>query len=356
MAMSGRVRLLWRGRVAVVAAALTTMATLAASGVGVGLGVPAAAGSEAEGPAGGRGRRAVDLVGVSSVALDVNDHGVVVGWYVPSGTGDVRHAFRRSPGGRVTDLGPGTANAVNDAGVVVGERTDAEGFTRATLWDARGRAHDLGLPGYATATDVNDRGAVVGYAQVLDAVLRPFLIEPGAAPELLDDPAEVPGGDSGAVALNERGDIVGFAYDDVTNWPRPILWEGTDHRPTLLPGRRDNYDVTGINERGTIVGSTSDDAGYQAVVWTGRHHREVDVGEPGVHSLGRDVNDAGQVVGVRYNAGDAFLWDPRTGRTTILTGLTDVRDEALAINDRGAVVGYSTEPTGEVRATLFAHR
>jgi uncharacterized membrane protein len=296
----------------------------------------------------------LQLLDVESTAFDVSDRGVVVGWYVP-GDDEVRHAFRRSARGRVTDLGPGVAYAVNDAGVVVGERTEPDGTSRATQWGRGGRARDLGLDENSVALDINDDGTIVGYVSHPDNTIDAFVVDPRQRPELLPHPPGIPGAEDLAIDLNDRGAIAGYSHNALTSHTRPVLWRGRDHTPILLPGRRDDYDVTGINNRGTVVGSTLEPgAGYQAVVWVGRDHDEVDVGETGVQSLGRDINDAGAVVGVRYNAGDAFLWDPRTGQTTILLAPTDIRDEATAINDHGAIVGYSTVPDSTIRATLFA--
>ena len=339
--VEGTCRAGWRGRLGAAVVAVVPVVAV------VGAAPPTEVGAAASGQAGGRG--AVDLLGVESEALDINDRGVVVGYYVPGDDG-VRHGFRRSARGRVIDLGPGRAQAVNDAGVVVGERTGPDGMGHATRWTTAGSARDLGLPGSSSAFDINDHGTIVG-----DAGGRAFVIERGATPELLAHPGDTPGSDT-AVAINERGDIVGtlIASDGTL---RPLLWDGPDHLPTLLPARRDLYDVRGINERGTIAGTTADELGrYQAVMWTGHDHREIDVGEQGVYSLARAINDKGQIVGVRYLTGEAFMWDPRTNRSTILTGLTTVRNEAFGINDKGAIVGYSTTPEGKQLATLFARR
>jgi uncharacterized membrane protein len=278
--------------------------------------------------------------------LDVNDRGVVVGWYVPGPDG-VRHAFRRTPSGRVVDLGPGSASAVNAAGIAVGERTDADGIPTATLWDAAGRARDLGAGPASWASDVSDRGTVVRGGVNPD---RAYVLEPGGTPEPLADPAGAYA--SVPAALNERGQIVGVTTDGVTGAPRPVVWEGPDRAPTLVPVRRDTYDVTGINERGTIAGTTLTETGYRAVVWTGRLHREAEVGTAGVDAIARDIDDHGRVVGVHAATGDAFLWDPRHG-TSVLPGLAGVRDEALAVSGRGAVVGSSTVADGTTRAVRF---
>jgi uncharacterized membrane protein len=326
-----------RARLAVAGVAVV----MAAAGVA---GPVAAAGTAAARPAGGGGP--VDLTGVPSQALDVNDRGVVVGWYVPGPDG-VRHAFRRTPSGRVVDLGPGSASAVNAAGVAVGERTGADGIPTATLWDAAGRAHDLGAGLASWASDVSDHGTVVGGGVNPD---RAYVLEPGGTPEPLADPAGAYA--SVPAALNERGQIVGVTTDEVTGAPRPVIWEGPDRTAALVPILRDTYDVTGINERGTIAGTTLTETGYRAVVWTGRLHREAEVGTAGVDAIARDLDDGGRVVGIHAATGDAFLWDPRRG-TSVLPGLAGLRDEALAVSGRGVVVGSSTVADGTTRAVRF---
>ena len=329
----------------------------------VGVVPPAAAGpvSAATGPgsasdqAPARPSGPVDLVGgADSIATDVNDHGLVVGWYILAGQDPVNaaRAFRWTARRGLVDIGPGAAEAVNESGVVVGTRLGGAGTIRATRWTAAGQAQDLGLDGTSYATDINDRGTIVGYGST-----GAFVIEPGVAPEPLANPSEIVGPHNQALGINNRGDIVGWAFDEGSGRERPVLWQGRDHTPTVLPTRRDDYEATDINDRGTIVGwALAYGVGRQAVTWVGRRHREVDVGPPGVDSQGLAINDRGQVVGVRLESGDGFRWDPRTDRTTILTGLTDIYDEPRAINDRGVVVGYSRQPEFSPVAVIFASR
>lgn len=211
----------------------------------------------------------------------------------------------------------------------------------------RRRSHDLGVGPASWASDISDGGTVIGGAVNPD---RAYVLEPGGTPEPLVDPAgaytSVP------AVLNERGQIVGVTTDERTDAPRPVLWEGPDRTPSLVPILRDTYDVTGIAERGTIAGTALTETGYRAVVWTGCRHREVEVGTAGVDAVARDVDDSGRVVGVHAATGDAFLWDPRRG-TSVLPGLAGVRDEALAISGRGVVVGSSTPAAGTTRAVRF---
>jgi probable HAF family extracellular repeat protein len=279
-----------------------------------------------------------------AVATDVNNQGVVVGW---QDLADGRHAFRWSRG-QVTDLGPGRAEAVNDTGVVVGER---EG--RATRWDPDGTPHDLGAGQYSAASDINDRGTVVGWFYV-EGHGRGFVLEPGAeAPEALPpSPATLWVGDF-PEAINSRGTIVGMFIDDFN--PRAIVWRAGTHEPEVLPETAPTSIAQGINERGTIVGTTNDvDGSYKAVIWRAGDHQQVEVGEPGSSSLGRGINARGQVVGVQYTTGRAYRWDPASGTTTILPDLGDGYAEATAINDGGVAVGSSSATdAGPMFAVMF---
>jgi uncharacterized membrane protein len=245
------------------------------------------------------------------------------------------------------------ARAVNDGGVVVGEAWGTPGTSRATLWDAGGRGHDLGIGDNSTATDINDRGQVVGH--VSDPLgERAFVVSLGSAPVFLPP---VPGTDPRhelAAAINERGDIAGAGRHVGTSFLAPVVWRGRRHAPTLLPASSTYHSVVDINERGTVLGNVGDADGYRAVVWTGPDHREVAVTARGANALGEAINDRGQVAGRLLDTNEAFRWDPRTRRTTVLEGLSSGEGgEAYAIDDRGCAVGASYRD-GLARATLFA--
>ena len=288
------------------------------------------------------------VVAENGAALDVNDYGVIVGSY--QGSDGTAHAFRWARG-RLTDLGLGVANAVNDQGIVVGQLHD-----RATVWYPDGTPHDLGLGDGSSVSDINRSGTMVGGFVPASGEARAFVLDPGADEPVILPPAPVEGAGSGyPVAINAAGTIAGEFYID--GWSRPMVWLAGTHEPVVLEETAITSSVRGISDRGTIVGSSVDDRGYKAVVWRAPDYRQVEVGEPGTESLGRGINDRDQVVGVSYQNGP-FRWDPRSGRTTILTGLGDFAaghySEAWAINDHGMTVGYSSpEMTGPSHAIIF---
>ncbi len=119
-------------------------------------------------------------------ALDINDHGRVVG-RLSASPGEGVRAFSWERGEMVVLPGMGgtstTALAVNDKGLVVGSATVVDGRSHAVLWND-GTLTDLGThPGQhhtstgCTANDINGHGQVVGYCWT-DYGPRAFLWDP----------------------------------------------------------------------------------------------------------------------------------------------------------------------------------
>jgi len=255
----------------------------------------------------------------------------------------------------VTDLGtlgggwsrPGDKGAMNDAGQVVGSSETATGEVHAFVWD-HGVMTDLGLPGgNSHALAINQRGLIIGsYYEECGPGCHPlhgFLWDHGVITELGMSPT----------AINDVGQIVG-------NSPgipgRGLLWERgvkTDLGALTV--------ALAVNNAGQVVGSTGVPP-YRALLWEDGVITELgDFG--GGNSQATAINNRGQVVGnARTATGEthAFLWE--AGVLTdlgTLGGTWSVVDPGDivpgGINDRGQVVGVSGTPDGYWSAFLWEH-
>jgi probable HAF family extracellular repeat protein len=206
------------------------------------------------------------LGGTFSFAADINDRSQVVGT-AATATGS-QHVFLWEAG-TLTDLGTPSnsssdfsqAIAINGAGQVIGLAFNAAGQLHSFLW-AGGQPTDLGGGSYALAQAINDRGQVVGEADVNGADVA-FLWENGAMQTL---PGLAGGTNNSAVAINSQGWAAGWTQLG-SGALSAVLW--VDGQPTALPGVGGSFTIaTAINDRGEIVGYGSDASGnLHALLW-----------------------------------------------------------------------------------------
>jgi probable HAF family extracellular repeat protein len=107
-----------------------------------------------------------DITSLSgAAAVAINSSNQVVGYYFPNGT-RTSLGFLWTATGGLQDIGTaGTlAYAINNAGTVVGQTTNANGFRHAFIWTQAGGIQDLGTLGgpESTALSINSQGWVVG--------------------------------------------------------------------------------------------------------------------------------------------------------------------------------------------------
>lgn len=207
-------------------------------------------------------------------------------------------ATTANPSYTLSDLGPGTANAVNASGSVVGGKPGAGGTTRAYIWTSASQQQtDLGIAeGFARS--VNDSGVVVGEMSA-DALQHAFRWANGSTTDL----GTLAGfTESSAADVNASGQIAGTC---TSGFPaRAFLWSGGSMSDLgTLGGSRS--EAAAINDAGKVVGTSllDDDLTRHAFAW--------DAGS-GILALGdldgnngseaTDVNDAGDVVGSSFTA------------------------------------------------------
>lgn len=302
--------------------------------------------------------RAEILPGLSEpsigVALKINNSGQIAGW--SNDTNGNPHAvlWERAPGGvyRVIDLGTfGGAYSwgygLNDRGEVVGASTVDTGEEYAFVW-SKGKMTNLGcflsappLPhGWRTlsqANAINNAGQIVGWSVSDVANARAFLWQDGV---LKDLGSLGPSGDQSSLArdINDRGEIAGWSITGIGE-SGAVRW----HNGQMTKLDAEALDAIGINQSGLIAGMGGGPVDQGAFLW-----RAGVMSRSGVESsIAYGLNDSGQVVGsylstLDWNNGEfiysAFLWCDGVFRA--LPSHPQAHSSyAYSINNQGQVAG-----------------
>jgi len=230
---------------------------------------------------------------------------------------------------------------------------------------------------YVIPRDIDERGGVIGSADVGGGVARAFSWRDG----VLTDLGTLGGSGSDALATNDRGEVVGYsALPGGTTPTRAVLWK--DGAIVDLGTLGGDFSIAGdIDNAGRIVGNSLTSSGEtHAFVWEGG--TMTDLGTlGGSFSTALRINDRGQILGRSRTAGDAavhavlwedgemtdlgpyvpelnargqillaaspeaYLWE-RGSRTTIVPFGDAMSTSAFGLNDRGQVIGAVARPTG----------
>jgi probable HAF family extracellular repeat protein len=276
------------------------------------------------------------LGGDESLAVDVKDHGLIVGFSsnsVPDPVSMFGFATQTRPfiwqNGVMQDLGTlggpdGAAFLMNVHGQIIGQyqlnstpnATTGIPTQGPILWQANGTAVDLGTLGGTLGTTnwINNRGQVVGQSNLAgDATFHSFLWDQGA----LTDLGTLGGNNSTAFALNDGGVAAGRA--DV---------------PGSLTHHGFRWERGVITDLGTITGA--------------------------VCSTANSINAQGQIVGdagVCFVGGTGWLWEDG-GPIVDLNALAIPGSgfhvgEAHEINNAGEIVCNGVLPNGNIHAILL---
>jgi hypothetical protein len=326
---------------------------------------------------------------VETIALDLNDNGIVIG-----ASGGRGFEWSRTLGIRELKRGPRRSFepwVINNAGTAAGILVSYGGTTHYYPMVITGNGQSTkfldgtwaDVPNYNYIAQITDAGAVLGNSREPESnSFRSWIWEPSGGLRFLPIKQSA---DFMAQRMNDRGQIVGFAYvfgPGGCDGGRPFVYDmkldsmkWLDEAPGLDPrcGTGAAYD---INNKGQVVGGgvTSNKFGAQprAMMWT-------DAGGPTPLSGDDDptmrrtyahrINEAGQVVGTFQYQGRSkrnfFYWDEESG-VVDLQKLIDPADPLAAkivlesntylplINEQGWIVvsgflkdeGAATGPFG----------
>lgn len=218
----------------------------------------------------------------------------------------------------------------------------------AFKWNEDGLT-DLGVlqGGYNSfAQWISDKGVIVGASE--NGLIDPITGWPAIHAIVWQDGQQKDlgtfgGYESTAFAVNNRGHVVGAAWDAANN-VRAFLW--TDDQGLQDLGTLGACCALAnlINEHGQVAGVSGlcDTCNQDVFFWErGKMRRIPDFG--GAISFPNEINNRGQVVGQSNLAGDqswhGFLWE--NGKLTDLPALGGCCSGARWINEAGAIVGYA---------------
>ena len=290
------------------------------------------------------------LGGLSGGGSGINDRGWATGFANQQGD-NVSHAALWAGGPQVIDLGalggPGFNSAVawpvkSNNGVVVGISDTNEDQQPADNFSC--------YPFFATGSPTGKVCKGFRWANGAMTALPPF-----------------PGGfNSYATAVNNRGEIIGWAENGVADPTcntalqtlqfRAVIWEpdGTMKELPPLPGDSTSA-ATAINDLGQVVGisgacgiAVGGVSAAHSVLWQNGVPSEIP--NLGGHTWNTPVaiNNLGTVVGFSLPAGqdgtrnfEAFLWTQAGGLQRLGKLPGDIRAEALGVNEKNQVVGLS---------------
>ena len=226
-------------------------------------------------------------------------------------------------------------------------QANAQAYTFTDLGTLRGTN--------SQANAINDAGQVVGWASTTGDAAAHAALWNGTTATDLGTLYTVFGNHSQAYAINNAGQVAGYS-DNISAYDHAALWNGTT--VTDINTGAGSY-AYAINDAGQVAGGAFDfvpgssSAGH-ATLWNGIS--ATDLGALyGNYSRAYAINNAGQVAGVSGIPGGfshAVLWNGSTA--TDLGTLGGTNSEANAINDAGQVAGWANITGDAVQhATLW---
>jgi probable HAF family extracellular repeat protein len=203
----------------------------------------------------------------------------------------------------------------------------------------------------ATPTAINSQGQVAGYGIDTAGITRAFVTGGSSYTEL-----GIAAAQAQATGINDSGTVVGTTYG--ANGPQAALWKAGDSTGAvvIVPGASSSY-ANAVSQDGTVVGGfTGMNGQLQAFAY--KDGALTSLGNlPGSNwTCAYAVNSNGEVVGYALDANGsskAFSWSSNSGFTTLESG-SGSSTFATGINDSGMVVGDEVTAEGYIQAVAWA--
>jgi len=167
-------------------------------------------------------------------------------------------------------------------------------------------------------------------------------------------------GHAGAVAINDYGKMVGFAYSPQTLEHVPVAWYASGGLEEIGPYPNGTaVDVTGVANTGQAVGTglINDVGGAQrAVLYRWSTHSMTNLGQlGGKSSSATAISGRGSFITgwSQVASGDAHAFSWQTWPMKDLGTLGGKTSLGTAVNESGEVVGYSTTASGVQHAFVY---
>lgn len=242
--------------------------------------------------------------------------------------------------------------------IVAPDARTADFKWRAVRWSPSGAIQDLKVSceGWCAAQAINDAGMIVGYRPAPKGQ-RAFVWLPISGAH---DLPQISDGDvSMASDINASGEIVGYDRGTGTHRVYAVLWH---RQPAFLPNWKLQVlpdlggpvaNATGINNDGLVVGVSqlSDASGHlltHAILWRAGQLLDLNVaqGQPSAQSSANDIDESGRILIVGPSR---YLWTPTDG----FVGLpTADMPNALGMNNKLRIFGVGNTSVFPIVGTL----
>ena len=150
--------------------------------------------------------------------------------------------------------------------------------------------------------------------------------------------------------VNHGGQVVG------SRGGRAFVWTAADGIQDLgVPDGRARSYANSINNRGQIAGwseglSRTLDTRH-ILIWTAGIGLRDLVAMPDVDATAQDINDLGQLIGETVDG--PVYWSEKDGLQQVILATRGGAEYVNALNDRGQLIGWSSNAAGEQHASLW---